>query len=194
MAGCRNNTGDVEDAKQFKDRLLGSDQISQASSSIIDDQADYFSIEGNAWLDRDERRRLREEQQAQEAAEEKRRRKIGVSLDLLGRKVEEANPTESIGFVGIHSETNEHAESQQGLEDPSADEVAHKARKAAEATQAVSREGGGGGAAAALQTARQRELSRGLAQPQSFANAGSGRIKDDSAFDELLLALNDDTS
>jgi len=185
-----------EDAKRFKDRLVGSDTDKSQQTGIIDDQADYFSIEGNAWLDRDERRRFREEQEAQQAAEEERRRKIGVTLDLLGRKVEKADAANSIDFESepATQESTAHASTDQKhdtAETPAVEdnELVCRVRKAAEAAQAVRGEGGGGGAEAALQAAREHELARTQVQPHSSQTSGSGRLKDDDDFDQLLLFL-----
>ena len=72
-----------------KDRLVQFDRISAARTTVIDDQSDWFEIDGNAWLDERERAALKKQAAEMEAAEEERRRRRGmhVSIDLLGRRI-----------------------------------------------------------------------------------------------------------
>ena len=68
------------------------DRTAAARTTVIDDQSDWFEIESNAWLDEDEREeakaQARELEEAREAA--KRDRSTRVTLDLLGRRVDDA--------------------------------------------------------------------------------------------------------
>jgi len=72
-----------------KDRLVQFDRTSAARTTVIDDQSDWFEIDGNAWLDERERAALKKQAAEMEAAEEERRRRRGmhVSIDLLGRRI-----------------------------------------------------------------------------------------------------------
>ena len=79
-------------ARDAKDRLVEFDRTAAARTTVIDDQSDWFEIESNAWLDEDEREeakaQARELEEAREAA--KRDRSTRVTLDLLGRRVDDA--------------------------------------------------------------------------------------------------------
>ena len=80
-------------ARDAKDRLVDFDRTAAARTTVIDDQSDWFEIEANAWLDEDEReeakRQAREVAEAREAAA--RNRAARVTLDLLGRRVDDAS-------------------------------------------------------------------------------------------------------
>lgn len=74
-------------AQAFKDRLVQFGCTSSQRTTVIDDQSDYFQIDGNAWLSEEEKKSLQRQQQEIELAEEARKKKVVVTIDLLGRKV-----------------------------------------------------------------------------------------------------------
>ena len=84
-------------ARDAKDRLVAFDRTAAARTTVIDDQSDWFEIESNAWLDEDEReeakRQAMEVEEAREAAAKNRATR--VTLDLLGRRVDDASSATS---------------------------------------------------------------------------------------------------
>jgi len=74
-------------AKVAKDRLVEFDRTAASRTTVIDDQSDWFEIDGNAWLDESERAELKRQAAEMIEAEEERRRKSRTTfaLDLLGR-------------------------------------------------------------------------------------------------------------
>ncbi|KAG0604183.1 hypothetical protein M758_10G151100 [Ceratodon purpureus] len=79
---------DAEAAAQaFKDRLVEFDRSAAQRTTVIDDQSDYFEIDGNAWLSDKEKQLLRQRQEVEERIEAERRKRVIVTIDLLGRKV-----------------------------------------------------------------------------------------------------------
>mmetsp|Transcript_10350 Transcript_10350/g.31152 ORF Transcript_10350/g.31152 Transcript_10350/m.31152 type:complete len:465 (+) Transcript_10350:485-1879(+) len=81
----------VDDAEAaavaFKNRLVEADRNSAQRTTVVDDQSDFFEIDGNAWLSEEERRSLRERQRAIEEAEAAKRKRVVLSFDMLGRQV-----------------------------------------------------------------------------------------------------------
>ncbi|KAJ0988304.1 hypothetical protein J5N97_006660 [Dioscorea zingiberensis] len=91
---------DVEAAAEaYAKRLVEYDRDSAARTTVIDDQSDYYEIEGNSWLSAEEKDLLMKKQKQIEEANEARRKKVIVTFDLLGRKVlvnkDEASELES---------------------------------------------------------------------------------------------------
>ncbi|KAF8399469.1 hypothetical protein HHK36_015334 [Tetracentron sinense] len=74
-------------AEAFSKRLVDYDRNSAARTTVIDDQSDYYEIEGNSWLSIEEKEHLKKKQQEIEEAERARRSKVVVTFDLVGRKV-----------------------------------------------------------------------------------------------------------
>lgn len=74
-------------AEAFTKRLVEYDRNSAQRTSVIDDQSDYYEIEGNSWLSSEEKELLMKKQQEIEEAELARRSKVVVTFDLVGRKV-----------------------------------------------------------------------------------------------------------
>ncbi|KAB1199351.1 Activating signal cointegrator 1 [Morella rubra] len=74
-------------AEAYAKRLLEYDRDSAARTTVIDDQSDYYEIEGNSWLSKEEKELLRKKQEEIEEAELAKRNKVVVTFDLLGRKV-----------------------------------------------------------------------------------------------------------
>ena len=128
-----------------KDRLVHFDKTSAKRTTVIDDQSEWYDIDGNAWLDEKERAELkRQAREMEEAAEEaKRKARTTWTLDLVGRKVI-APPSEST------ETTSDDRASDAAL-------AAAKAIRAALATNEELAHGGGGGAASAAETARELE-------------------------------------
>ncbi|XP_023519595.1 uncharacterized protein LOC111782962 [Cucurbita pepo subsp. pepo] len=74
-------------AEAYAKRLVEYDRNSAARTSVIDDQSDYYQIEGNNWLSNEEKELLRKKQEEIEEAERAKRNKVVVTFDLVGRKV-----------------------------------------------------------------------------------------------------------
>ncbi|XP_020575709.1 activating signal cointegrator 1 [Phalaenopsis equestris] len=74
-------------AEAYAKRLVEYDRNSAARTKVIDDQSDYYEIEGNSWLSAQEKELLKKKQKETEEAEEARRGKVIVTFDLVGRKV-----------------------------------------------------------------------------------------------------------
>lgn len=165
-----------------KDRLVHFDKTSAKRTTVIDDQSEWYDIDGNAWLDEKERVELkRQAREMEEAAEEaKRKARTTWTLDLVGRKVAAPPP-----------------ESSESTSDDRASDAALAAAKAIRAALATNEElaqGGGGAAASAAETAR--ELERRVfvdprvstrpsflaAAPSSDASERSAKSKRSDAF------------
>ncbi|KAJ6672511.1 THYROID RECEPTOR INTERACTING PROTEIN RELATED [Salix viminalis] len=81
-------TSDAEFAAEaYAKRLVDYDRNSAARTTVIDDQSDYYEIEGNSWLSNEEKQLLRKKQEETEEAELAKRNKVVVTFDLVGRKV-----------------------------------------------------------------------------------------------------------
>ncbi|KAF5477031.1 hypothetical protein F2P56_003710 [Juglans regia] len=74
-------------AEAYAKRLVEYDRNSAARTTVIDDQSDYYEIEGNSWLSMEEKELLRKKREEIEEAEQAKRNKVVVTFDLLGRKV-----------------------------------------------------------------------------------------------------------
>ena len=92
-------------ATEAKNRLVEFDRTSAKRTTVIDDQADWFALDSNAWLDEKERQEMRDGEIAKLEAEERfRRHRVSrVRVDLLGRRVETAdddgNDSTTAGFM-----------------------------------------------------------------------------------------------
>ncbi|XP_024537080.1 activating signal cointegrator 1-like [Selaginella moellendorffii] len=94
-------TSEAEAAAQaFKDRLVEYDRNSASRTTVIDDQSDFFEIEGDSWVSEQEKQLLRKKQKEFEMAEEERKKRVVVTIDLLGRKVVMAGGPEEATVVG----------------------------------------------------------------------------------------------
>ncbi|KAM7266873.1 hypothetical protein ACFE04_009039 [Oxalis oulophora] len=76
-----------QQAQAFAKRLLDYDRNSAARTTVIDDQSDYYEIDGNSWLSNQEKDLLKKKQAELQEAERLKRSKVVVTFDLLGRKV-----------------------------------------------------------------------------------------------------------
>lgn len=74
-------------AEAYAKRLVDYDRNSAARTTVIDDQSDYYEIEGNTWLSMEEKELLRKKKEEIEEAEQARRSKVIMTFDLVGRKV-----------------------------------------------------------------------------------------------------------
>nr|GLL22206.1 activating signal cointegrator 1 [Ipomoea trifida] len=74
-------------AEAFAKRLVDYDRNAAARTTVIDDQSDYYEIEGNSWLSMEEKELLRKKREEIEEIERAKRSKVVVTFDLVGRKV-----------------------------------------------------------------------------------------------------------
>lgn len=74
-------------AEAYAKRLVDYDRNSAARTAVIDDQSDYYEIEGNSWLSNEEKELIKKKQEEIEEAERAKRNKVVVTFDLVGRKV-----------------------------------------------------------------------------------------------------------
>ncbi|KAL1814739.1 hypothetical protein ACET3Z_017313 [Daucus carota] len=74
-------------AQAYAKRLVDYDRNSAARTTVIDDQSDYYNIEGNSWISPEEKELLRKKQEEIEEDERAKRSKVVMTFDLVGRKV-----------------------------------------------------------------------------------------------------------
>ncbi|CAI9102196.1 OLC1v1000428C2 [Oldenlandia corymbosa var. corymbosa] len=74
-------------AEAYAKRLVDYDRNSAARTTVIDDQSDYYEIENNTWLSKEEKELLMKKREEIEEAERAKRNKVVISFDLVGRKV-----------------------------------------------------------------------------------------------------------
>ncbi|XP_047972842.1 activating signal cointegrator 1 [Salvia hispanica] len=74
-------------AEAYAKRLVEYDRNAAARTTVIDDQSDYYEMEGNTWLSNEEKELLRKKREEIEEAERSKRSKVVMTFDLLGRKV-----------------------------------------------------------------------------------------------------------
>ncbi|CAI9265888.1 unnamed protein product [Lactuca saligna] len=90
-AGLEEETVPLSDAEvaaeAYAKRLVDYDRNAAARTTVIDDQSDYYEIEGNSWLSMEEKELLRKKKEEIEEAERVNRSKVVISFDLVGRKV-----------------------------------------------------------------------------------------------------------
>ncbi|KAL8261348.1 hypothetical protein R6Q59_025397 [Mikania micrantha] len=90
-AGLEEQVGPMSDAEvaaeAYAKRLVDYDRNSAARTTVIDDQSDYYEMEGNTWLSMEEKELLRKKKEEIEEAEHANRSKVVISFDLVGRKV-----------------------------------------------------------------------------------------------------------
>ena len=77
-------------AMEAKDRLVDFDRSAASRTDVIDDQIDWFEIDGNVWLEESERIEVKNQVQDMFVAQKDRRARH-VAIDLLGRKVGESS-------------------------------------------------------------------------------------------------------
>ncbi|XP_065877321.1 uncharacterized protein [Euphorbia lathyris] len=75
------------EAEAFAKRLVDYDRNAAARTTVIDDQSDYYEIESNSWLSKEEKELLMKKKEEIEEAERAKRNKVTVTFDLVGRKV-----------------------------------------------------------------------------------------------------------
>ncbi|XP_076922711.1 uncharacterized protein LOC143584574, partial [Bidens hawaiensis] len=90
-AGLEEEVGPMSDAEvaaeAYAKRLVDYDRNSAARTTVIDDQSDYYEMEGNTWLSMEEKELLRKKKEEIEEVERANRNKVVISFDLVGRKV-----------------------------------------------------------------------------------------------------------
>ncbi|KAK7330365.1 hypothetical protein VNO77_24557 [Canavalia gladiata] len=90
-AGLEESLPPVSDAEAaaeaYAKRLVEYDRNAAARTTVIDDQSDYYEIDGNSWLSKEEKELLKKKQEEMEEAERAKRNKVVVTFDLVGRKV-----------------------------------------------------------------------------------------------------------
>ncbi|CAK8563170.1 unnamed protein product [Lathyrus sativus] len=74
-------------AEAYAKRLVDYDRNAAARTTVIDDQSDYYELDGNTWLSKEEKELLKKKQEEIEEAEQAKRNKVVVTFDLVGRKV-----------------------------------------------------------------------------------------------------------
>ncbi|KAL8123547.1 hypothetical protein AgCh_011500 [Apium graveolens] len=74
-------------AQAYAKRLVDYDRNSAARTTVIDDQSDYYNVEGSTWISPEEKELLRKKQEEIEVDERAKRSKVVMSFDLVGRKV-----------------------------------------------------------------------------------------------------------
>lgn len=74
-------------AEAYAKRLVDYDRNAAARTTVIDDQSDYYEIDGNSWLSKEEKEMLKKKQEEMEEAERAKRNRVVVTFDLVGRKV-----------------------------------------------------------------------------------------------------------
>ncbi|XP_060963664.1 uncharacterized protein LOC133028917 isoform X2 [Cannabis sativa] len=74
-------------AEAYAKRLVDYDRNSAARTTVIDDQSDYYEMEGNNWLSMEEKELLRKKREEIEEEEKAKRNRVVVTFDLVGRKV-----------------------------------------------------------------------------------------------------------
>lgn len=74
-------------AREYADRMIEYDRTANKRTAVIDDQGDFYEIEGNAWLSPEERNEMKQRQVLEERVREQRRNRMVVSVDLIGRTV-----------------------------------------------------------------------------------------------------------
>lgn len=191
-----------------KDRLVHFDKTSAKRTTVIDDQSEWFEIDGNAWLDESEREELKRQarEMAEAEAEAERKARTTWTLDLVGRRV--VAPSSSDADADASSRASDDRASDDAL-------AAAKAIRAALATNEELAQGGGGAAASAVETARELErrvfvdpraslrpsfLAAAAPKPPKTraetaqdafrrATASSTRVLDDNPFDTVLTEL-----
>ena len=62
---------------------------------MIDDEMDYFSVDSDRWLSREDRQLLRAKEESLRAKRHESRRNKAITFDFAGRKVVEEDETVS---------------------------------------------------------------------------------------------------
>ncbi|XP_014676538.1 PREDICTED: activating signal cointegrator 1-like [Priapulus caudatus] len=76
-------------ALAHKDRLLEFDKTCVSRTKVIDDQSDYFAVDGNRWLSSKERETLRKKEAELREKKNPSRRGMKITLDIAGRRIKE---------------------------------------------------------------------------------------------------------
>ena len=79
-----------QQALDNKNRLLEYDITCEKRTKVIDDEADYFSVDSNKWLTPEQRAALEKKREELHAGRHQSRLHRRVNLDFAGRRVVEA--------------------------------------------------------------------------------------------------------
>ncbi|XP_013776774.1 activating signal cointegrator 1-like [Limulus polyphemus] len=74
-------------AVEQKNRLLEYDKNSEKRTRVIDDESDYFAVESNKWLTKEERAKMSQKQKELHARRHVSRLNQKITLDFAGRRV-----------------------------------------------------------------------------------------------------------
>ena len=76
-------------AEQLRNKLLEFDKTSEKRTKVIDDESDYFSVDNDKWLTKDQRKKLKEREK--EIWEQKHGSRLNkkYTFDFAGRKITE---------------------------------------------------------------------------------------------------------
>ncbi|XP_064618936.1 activating signal cointegrator 1-like isoform X2 [Lineus longissimus] len=77
-------------AVEQKERLLEYDRTSVRRTQVIDDESDYFTTDGNQWLNKDERKKLKQREEELRSVRHGSRRDRKITFDFAGRRVIDA--------------------------------------------------------------------------------------------------------
>uniref|UniRef100_A0A803P9J4 Zinc finger C2HC5-type domain-containing protein n=1 Tax=Cannabis sativa TaxID=3483 RepID=A0A803P9J4_CANSA len=86
-------------AEAYSKRLVDYDRNSAARTTLIDDQSDYYEMEGNNWLSMEEKELLRKKREEIEEEEKAKQNRVVVTFDLVCHKVLDFSKWSS--FFGI---------------------------------------------------------------------------------------------
>jgi hypothetical protein len=90
---CRDNSAlekAFQQALDNKNRLLDYDITCEKRTKVIDDEADYYSVDSNKWLTPEQRAALERKGEELHAGRHQSRLNRRVNLDFAGRRVVEA--------------------------------------------------------------------------------------------------------
>ncbi|KAM6594041.1 hypothetical protein CsatA_001744 [Cannabis sativa] len=73
-------------AEAYAKRLVDYDRNYAARTTVIDDQSDYYEMEGNNWLSMEEKELLRKKCEEIEEEEKAKQNRVVVTFDLVGHK------------------------------------------------------------------------------------------------------------
>ena len=85
-------TSNSEEKAEFhKNRLLEYDRTSEKRTQVIDDESDYFSVDNDKWLNKEQRQKLKERQKELHEQRHGSRLNKKFNFDFAGRKIIEDN-------------------------------------------------------------------------------------------------------
>ena len=91
MKKLMTTTNAQEKAEFHKNTLLEYDRTSEKRTQVIDDESDYFSVDNDKWLNKEQRQKLKERQKELHEQRHGSRLNQKFTFDFAGRKVIEDN-------------------------------------------------------------------------------------------------------